>query len=115
MDRGTGRDPHPGAQTEDRIEHGADRVRQHASRLQRVGIGQPVAPPEEVRAVGLVLVGGRILGRQRPCHNDPVSGPQVGIVWAALAPGRKQEFVFGVPMGLHEQFGKGRMAGIRGC
>ena len=107
----TARDAHPPPQREHRIEHGADRIRQRPSVEDGHCITEGVPAAQESPPVGLELQTSDGLSFQR-AH---VEHPQ--LLFAGLSDSaRRQQHppALGNELGLHEQFRKCRMGGIRG-
>ena len=90
---------HPAAEAEDRVEHGADRVRQRAPVDHRDGRPDRPAAAEEAGAIRLVLDDAAGLSLDR----RDVGGPDRPLVARSRPAGRQQRADLGRELGLHEQ------------
>ena len=102
------RNSHAAAQTEDRIEHGADRVGERLAVDHGNRRANAASAPEEARAVGLELH----VAHRLAFDDGEMRRPDLGVAGRAQPPRRQQRADVGDELRLHEQLGEGRMCGV---
>ena len=105
----SGRDRDAVAEREDRVEHGADRIRQRLPFHCR-GVADVAAAAEEAGAVGLVLR----LGGELAFHDGEMSGPDLRLLGRAAAARGDERAELGKILGLDEHLREGGMGVVGG-